>query len=304
MQVTPRSSSLLRSQTSLLIFLAPCISSVSSTVTSQTCRTHLAVAGIAKSQQLLGLQRGPRQASSAAAAAAAAPQISTSEDNNPKTRPQPILRPSGRSPEEIRSRETSLLNRIRNPSRNQGTPRSREERDREIDSLLAMPESSTRDDSSRSNMKYESSVDYLERRRAEAARTDFAAAQQSKTNRQGRIYRDMIKPVSRIPLGEQRTPALELPEPTRAAATIKSRPSLGRTVQVMPDRGMDLGRALKSLEISCSVNNVRQDAREQRYYERPGLKRKRLKSIRWRKRFKIGFKAVVGKVKAMRRKGW
>ncbi|KAL9039264.1 MAG: hypothetical protein Q9214_004947 [Letrouitia sp. 1 TL-2023] len=93
-------------------------------------------------------------------------------------------------------------------------------------------------------------------------------------------------------------------EPTRAQATIKSRPSVGRTVEVLPSRGMDLGRAIRTLEITCAVNNIRQDSIRQKFHERPGMKRKRLKRERWRRRFGEGFRAVVGKVKTMRRKGW
>ncbi|KAI4213609.1 MAG: hypothetical protein LQ351_003833 [Letrouitia transgressa] len=93
-------------------------------------------------------------------------------------------------------------------------------------------------------------------------------------------------------------------EPTRAQATIKSRPSVGRTVEVLPNRGMDLGRAIRTLEITCAVNNIRQDSIRQKFHERPGMKRKRLKRERWRRRFGEGFRAIVGKVKTMRRKGW
>ena len=88
----------------------------------------------------------------------------------------------------------------------------------------------------------------------------------------------------------------------RNTATIKSRPSLGRTVEVTAARGVAV--ALQQLEAECRRNNVRVDQKRQRFHERPGMKRKRLKSERWRKRFKIAFKATVQKVQAMRRKGW
>ncbi len=91
---------------------------------------------------------------------------------------------------------------------------------------------------------------------------------------------------------------------TRASLTIRSRPSLGRTVEINSERGVDLGKGLRSLEITCSLNSVRKDSFRQDFHERPGMKRKRLKSERWRKRFKIGFRRVVEKVKVMRRKGW
>ena len=92
--------------------------------------------------------------------------------------------------------------------------------------------------------------------------------------------------------------------PKRAKRTVRSRPAVGRTIEVNPDRGMDVGRALKSLDIACAVNKVRQDQSRQRFHERPGMKRKRLESERWRKMFKESFRATVMRVKEMRRKGW
>ena len=90
----------------------------------------------------------------------------------------------------------------------------------------------------------------------------------------------------------------------RAKRTIRSRPSVGRTIELVPEKGVDLGRALKNLSIRLGVNQVRADQFSQRFHERPGLKRKRLKSERWRKTFKESFKATVARVREMRRKGW
>ena len=92
--------------------------------------------------------------------------------------------------------------------------------------------------------------------------------------------------------------------PKRAQRTVRSRPAVGRTIDVLPDRGVDVGRAMKNLDIACAVNKVRQDLARQRFHERPGIKRKRLKSERYRKMFMESFKAVVMRVKEMRRKGW
>ena len=90
----------------------------------------------------------------------------------------------------------------------------------------------------------------------------------------------------------------------RAKRTVRSRPTVGRTIEVEPHRGIDVGRALRNLDIACSVNRVKQDMFRQRFHERPGLKRKRLKSERWRKMFMQSFKATVMRVREMRRKGW
>lgn len=144
-----------------------------------------------------------------------------------------------------------------------------------------------------------SSADLLDLNRADLYRPE----DESRASRQGSIF-------SRMNLGNdadgvrRASESLERSQPhvPRNTATIKSRPSLGRTVEVNAVRGVAV--ALQQLEAECRRNNVRVDQRRQRFHERPGMKRKRLKSERWRKRFKIAFKATVQKVQDMRRKGW
>ncbi|KAK3678392.1 hypothetical protein LTR78_001689 [Recurvomyces mirabilis] len=89
-----------------------------------------------------------------------------------------------------------------------------------------------------------------------------------------------------------------------APLPIKLGPSVGRTVIVDQARGMDIGRAFRSLEVQCARNSVRKDFNRQRFHERPGLKRKRLRQERWRRRFKENFKGVIGLVQRMRAQGW
>jgi small subunit ribosomal protein MRP21 len=79
-------------------------------------------------------------------------------------------------------------------------------------------------------------------------------------------------------------------------------PTTGRTVHIQG--AMDLSRGMRLLELSCSKNKVRSDFTKQRFHERPGLRRKRLKSQRWRKRFQEGFKATVTRVKQLKTQGW
>jgi len=69
-------------------------------------------------------------------------------------------------------------------------------------------------------------------------------------------------------------------------------------------RGTDFGRAMQRMNTLCARNRIRADLVSQKYHERPGSKRKRLKSQRWRKLFKEGFKATVNRVKEMKRQGW
>ena len=85
---------------------------------------------------------------------------------------------------------------------------------------------------------------------------------------------------------------------------VKLGPSLGRTIEVNEKKNMDIGRAFRSLDIAVARNRVRADFNRQRFHERPGLKRKRLQSERWRKHFKDGFKGMVKMVNEMRKKGW
>jgi len=85
---------------------------------------------------------------------------------------------------------------------------------------------------------------------------------------------------------------------------MKLNPSVGRTITVDSARGMDVGRAFRTLEMQCNRNSVKRDFMRQRYHERAGLKRKRLRGERWRRRFKENFKGVVGLVKKMTAQGW
>jgi len=130
------------------------------------------------------------------------------------------------------------------------------------------------------------------------------------------------KPSSLFP-GPGETSKMLFPEPDRPAgstsATSKSKPRpppskdigelrlssrTGLTVNVDPRNTADLGFKLRRLNMVVARNKVQQDFRRQRFHERPGLKRKRLKSMRWRRRFAVGFQKAVSKVQELRRKGW
>ncbi|KAI4178341.1 MAG: hypothetical protein LQ346_007484 [Caloplaca aetnensis] len=307
MQIGSRGSPLLRSQTPLLAFLTPSLASTSSLAAVHPCRTYLAIANLSLQKGLSSASNASRHASSAAAAA----QQPSSDGNDAASRPQPLLRPRPRrSPEELKNRTSTLLDRIRDLSKPRDGLGSKEDRDRQVDSLLGISDSSTRDEAGSPSGDHKDTASWreptIEEERAARRRKEYELAQreqEGQSGRQGKIARGMQMP-PRDNARIQQQPGMEVAEATRAAATIKSRPSLGRTVEILPDRGMDLGRAMRMLDINCNINNVRRDAQRQRYYERPGLKRKRLKSERWRRRFKIGFKAIVAKVKSMRRKGW
>lgn len=117
-----------------------------------------------------------------------------------------------------------------------------------------------------------------------------------------RMLDPVPQPSSQTSVSEQ--VRAEITPPPMPKPRLRLGPSIGRSVPIDPERGVDLGRGFRVLEINCQRNQVRGDFMRQRFHERPGLKRKRLHSLRWRKRFKEGFRAVVGKVEDMRRRGW
>lgn len=81
-------------------------------------------------------------------------------------------------------------------------------------------------------------------------------------------------------------------------------PAYGRTVHLDEERGFDIVRGINTLSAVLARNKVRQDFNKQKFHERGGLKRKRLKSERWRARFKKGFNKVTARVGELTRKGW
>lgn len=91
------------------------------------------------------------------------------------------------------------------------------------------------------------------------------------------------------------------------------RPVVGRTVELTASgstangnaaRNIDFAKALARLDMQVKVNRVKQDVNRQRFHERNGLKRKRLRSERWRRRFMDGFKATCKRVSDLAKQGW
>ncbi|EPE31270.1 hypothetical protein GLAREA_12573 [Glarea lozoyensis ATCC 20868] len=83
---------------------------------------------------------------------------------------------------------------------------------------------------------------------------------------------------------------------------LRLNPSTGRAIAVTQQT--DVAFAFKLLEIGVNKNKVKNDFNRQRFHERGGVKRKRLGRERWRRRFGDGFKAVVARVKHLRKQGW
>ena len=300
MQLGSRGSSILRSQTYVLGFLTPSLSQTVSGATTLPCQTYIALSKAASYKQCIDVPSCSRYASSAAAAAATAPSSEQSPSDDERAPDSGALyRPPPRSQYIPRDRHTDILDRFKTRS----SPTSDEDAARVLNQALPRAQNSNPPSSKPRYSDYEddNSATYVQNMRNKSYLDDYAAAQSRK---KGSIFRGMMLPGQQATPDPSNTEVEAHPEPTLYQPTIKSRPSLGRTVEIWPDRGFDLGRAFRSLDINCAVNGVRGHAMKQRFHERPGLKRKRLKSVRWRRNFKKGFNEVVGKVKRMRRKGW
>ncbi|KAG6055390.1 hypothetical protein E4U17_003005 [Claviceps sp. LM77 group G4] len=89
---------------------------------------------------------------------------------------------------------------------------------------------------------------------------------------------------------------------------LRSRALTGRTIfikdRVTPQSAPTPMVAVRLLDRLCREQKIREKYHSQKFYERKGDKRKRLSSLRWRARFKAGFKAVVSRVVELKRQGW
>lgn len=125
---------------------------------------------------------------------------------------------------------------------------------------------------------------------------------------QGEIASSMFKPYdgsANTSVGVSNTVAENLTNHQfhpRRVRTIQSRPSLGRSVEI--DSKVDIAKSFTMLKRLVRTQNIKNDQYKQRFYERPGVRRKRLQRERWRARFKKTFRNAVERIKAMRRMGW
>ena len=89
---------------------------------------------------------------------------------------------------------------------------------------------------------------------------------------------------------------------------VRTAASTGRTIFVRPTAGHYTASsptmALGSLNRLVKYHQIKNKFHSQRTHERKGLKKKNLKSLRWRARFKEGFKAACVRVKELKRQGW
>jgi small subunit ribosomal protein MRP21 len=139
---------------------------------------------------------------------------------------------------------------------------------------------------SRRNSRIESLLDsYAARRKAQAEETASALA-------------SMAIPSAGPPVGLSVN--AEFPD----LPPLRLTPSLGRTIPIDLNRGVDIGRALGLLGMRLAKNRVRADMQAQKFHERPGLKRKRLRTERREKRFLRKYSEMKEKVLYMVRKGY
>lgn len=88
---------------------------------------------------------------------------------------------------------------------------------------------------------------------------------------------------------------------------LRLRPVVGRTIDfdtLKDQRGKDLASGLMRLNAMCRNNAVKQESNRQRFHERPGLKRKRQKTERWVRGFRVGFQATCKRVMELAKQVW
>jgi small subunit ribosomal protein MRP21 len=90
--------------------------------------------------------------------------------------------------------------------------------------------------------------------------------------------------------------------PKKEKIPIRLSSSTGRSIAIHGH--VDVARGFKLMERTCASNSVRRDSMDQRYHERRGMKKKRLRGLRWRRRFMEGFRATIAKVVKYRKQGW
>lgn len=105
-------------------------------------------------------------------------------------------------------------------------------------------------------------------------------------------------------IGASMTTSFASPDmrPQQPRIPVRAAPSTGRTVHV--SGAVNAARAFQMLNQRVVGNRVPAIANRQRFHERPGLKRKRLRMSRWRSRFKTGFHSTVVRVQELVRQGW
>ncbi|KAG5926855.1 hypothetical protein E4U42_002906 [Claviceps africana] len=89
---------------------------------------------------------------------------------------------------------------------------------------------------------------------------------------------------------------------------VRTEAVVGRTVfikdRVAQQSAPSAAVAVRVLDKLCRDQKIKNKYHSQKFHERKGLMKKRLRRERWRARFKEGFKAVVTRVVELKRQGW
>ncbi|KAF2403429.1 hypothetical protein EJ06DRAFT_527050 [Trichodelitschia bisporula] len=142
-----------------------------------------------------------------------------------------------------------------------------------------------------------------ERSSADEVQRHFSAWGQGRTG----INRTHDKTGGKADVGSLKFPKVELMAKKKAAPDeVPARLSVrtGRMLEVDPTKPTDLGAKLKTLSRVVTANRVKATLNAQKTYERLGLKKKRLRMMRWRRRFKAQFVKTVDRVMELKEKGW
>jgi small subunit ribosomal protein MRP21 len=107
-------------------------------------------------------------------------------------------------------------------------------------------------------------------------------------------------------------PSLMLPVADPAQSYLDRLKELDHSVGLSPRLGTriyvknsaDLPVKVRQLTALAIQNRIPYVANRQRFHERPGLKRKRLKRERWRRRFMGTFKKICERVTHLSKQGW
>ncbi|RCI09881.1 hypothetical protein L249_3876, partial [Ophiocordyceps polyrhachis-furcata BCC 54312] len=95
----------------------------------------------------------------------------------------------------------------------------------------------------------------------------------------------------------------------RQMPKIHTKAVTGRTIFIIPRRSgpntaPTVSSAFRAMNRLVREQKLRQKFHSQKVHLRPGMKRKILKSKRWRARFMEGFRAVASRAQELKRQGW
>lgn len=107
-------------------------------------------------------------------------------------------------------------------------------------------------------------------------------------------YSSAVDKYNEVNSAEFEKKSRELPFPLK--------PEAGKTTYV--SHRTDVNQAFRLCNVTLSLNRTRNLWFKQRFHERPGLRRKRLATQTWRRKFRTCMVTTVKRVKELTRQGW